>query len=86
MKKLKGKKFHEFIYRVENVLDEFVIAVLSFSVILITVHLFFVSSQDVGLVSFGKIIEPWVTMLALMLIARELWIMNLHKRKEISGE
>lgn len=79
---MNNNKFHQFLYKVENFLDEFVITALSFGAIFVTVWVFFFSSQDMGFISFGKAIEPWITMLALMIIARELWLMNLHNRKQ----
>lgn len=78
------KKFHEFLYQAENFMDEFAIAVLSFGAVFVTIWAFFWAPQDIGFISFGKIIEPWITMLALMVIARELWLMNLHNRKQAS--
>lgn len=78
---MNDKKFHEYLYEVENFMDEFAIAVLSFGAVFVTIWTFFFASQDIGLISFGKVIEPWITMLALMIIARELWLMNLHNRK-----
>lgn len=69
-------EFHEYLYNIENFVDEFVIAFLSFGAIFVSIYTLFWSSQNVGFVTFGKIIEPWITMLALMIIARELWLMN----------
>jgi hypothetical protein len=84
---MNDRKFHEYVYQIENWLDEFVIAVLSFGAIFVTIYTFFYSSQDVGFLSFGRVIEPWITMLALMIIARELWLMNLQNRKQaLEGE
>lgn len=68
--------FSEYIYRVENIVDEFVIALLSFGVIVVAVWAAFVVPSEVDMLSFGNLIEPWITMLALMLIARELWLIN----------
>lgn len=78
---MNDRKFHEYLYQVENFMDEFAIAVLSLGAIFVTVWAFFWTPQNYGLVTFGKVIEPWITMLALMIIARELWLMNLHNRK-----
>ncbi len=80
---MNDKKFHEYLYELENFMDEFAIAVLSFGAIFVTVWTFFWASSDIGLISFGKVIQPWITMLALMIIARELWLMNLHNRKRL---
>ncbi|MFB6147646.1 MAG: hypothetical protein ABEJ66_02070 [Candidatus Nanohaloarchaea archaeon] len=77
------KKFHEFLYEAENWMDEFAIAVLSFGAIFVTIWTFFWAPQEIGFLSFGKLIEPWITMLALMIIAREFWLMNRRKRIEL---
>jgi hypothetical protein len=74
--RMEKKLFHEFLYDVENILDEFLIGVLSFGAILVTVYTLAYSGQSVTMMSFGKVIEPWITMLALMIIGRELWIFN----------
>lgn len=80
-------KLSEYLYRVENIMDEFAIAVLSFGAIFVIVYSLFWAPLDNGFVTLGKNIEPWITMLALMLIARELWLMNLHNRKQaLEGE
>ncbi len=73
---MEEKMFHEFLYDVENILDEILIGVLSFGAILVTIYTLVYSSQSVSMMSFGKIIEPWITMLGLMIIGRELWIFN----------
>lgn len=81
------QKFHEYLYEIENWVDEFAIAFLSLGTIVVLVYeIFFVSIQGQGLnfQSLGITIEPWITMLALMIIARELWIMN--RRNQIQGE
>lgn len=69
------QKFHEFLYKVENVLDEFFIAVLAFGAIIVTIKNLMASS-GVTWSTWGKLIFEWVVMLALMIIGRELWIMN----------
>ncbi len=79
---MNDRKLHEYFYQVENILDEFVIAILSLGAIVVALYTMFWAPQNVGIVSFGRIIEPWITMLALMIIARELWLMNLHNRKQ----
>lgn len=68
-------KFHEFLYKVENLLDELLIAFLSFGGIIVAVWTL-QRTQGLTMSSFGQIIQPWVTMLALMIIGRELWILN----------
>lgn len=71
------KSFSEYIYNVENLVDEFVLAFLSFGTIVVTIWAIFFSAQNVDMLSFGKIIEPWISMLALMMIAREIWLMRI---------
>jgi hypothetical protein len=84
---MNNKKFHEYIYNIENWVDEFAIAFLSFGTIVVLIYeIFFVSSQGLNFQSLGLTIEPWVTMLALMIIARELWIMNRHNQIQSEGE
>lgn len=70
------KRFRNYLYNVENVLDEFVIVILSVGAIAVAIWTAFYSSQEATMVSFGRDIQPWVTMLALMIIGRELWLMN----------
>ncbi len=76
------RKFHEYLYDLENWVDEFAIAFLSFGTIVVLIWTIFYGSQEVNMMSLGRIMEPWITMLALMVIARELWMMNLHNRKQ----
>lgn len=76
------KSFSEYMYNIENMVDEFVIAFLSFGAILVSIWTVFFSTEGVGMLTFGRVIEPWITMLALMLIARELWLMNRHNGGE----
>lgn len=86
---MNDKKFHEFLYEVENWVDEFAIAFLSFGTIVVLIYeIFFIPTQGQGISfqSLGLAIEPWITMLALMIIARELWIMNRHNRMQSEGE
>ncbi|MFB6203567.1 MAG: hypothetical protein ABEK01_03680 [Candidatus Nanohaloarchaea archaeon] len=73
---LENKMFHEFLYDVENILDEFLIAVLSFGAIVVTVWSLFFSSSSFDMIAFGKNIAPWIIMLSLMIIGRELWLLN----------
>jgi uncharacterized membrane protein len=70
------KRFRNYLYNVENILDEFVIVILSVGAIAVAIWTAFYSSQEATMVSFGRDIQPWVTMLALMIIGRELWLMN----------
>lgn len=80
------QKFHEYLYNIENWVDEFAIAFLSFGTITVLIWSIFISSQNVSMMSLGTLIEPWITMLALMIIARELWLMNRHNQLQGEGE
>lgn len=73
---MNDKKFHEYIYDVENWLDEAVIGFLSFGFIVVLVDLLFYQSQNYSFITLGDAIYPWVTMVALMIIGRELWLLN----------
>lgn len=81
-----NSKLSQYLYQIENVVDEIVIAVLSLGAVFVSIYVLLWAPQDVGLISFGRIIEPWITMLALMIIARELWLMNRHNRMQAEGE
>lgn len=71
------KSFSEYLYNIENLVDEFTIAALSFGFIVVTIWAFFFAAGDVSLIEFGrKVVDPWITPLALMIIARELWLIN----------
>ena len=83
---MNNRKFHEFLYGIENVVDEFVIAFLSFGTIVVLIWSIFFSAENVSMMSLGNLIQPWVTMLALMIIARELWLMNRHNQMRREGE
>lgn len=84
---MNDQKFHEYLYEIENWLDEFAIAFLSFGAIVVLIYeIFFMSSQGLSFQSLGITMEPWITMLALMIIARELWIMNRHNQSQSEGE
>jgi peptidoglycan/LPS O-acetylase OafA/YrhL len=73
---MNNDRFHDFVYKAENIIDELVIVLLSVGAITVSVYTFFFSSQNVDFLQFGRIIFPWITMLGLMVIGRELWIMN----------
>lgn len=84
---MNDQKFHEYLYEIENWLDEFAIAFLSFGAIVVLIYeIFFMSSQGLSFQSLGITMEPWITMLALMIIARELWIMNRQNQIQSEGE
>lgn len=70
------KNISRYFYELENIVDEFVIVLLSIGAIAVTGWILFVSSLDYNLLEFGDIIFPWVAMVALMIIGRELWLMN----------
>lgn len=76
-------KFSDYMYKVENMVDEFTIAFLSFGAIFVSVWA--ILFQDVGMVTLGeRVIAPWIGTLALMLIARELWFIN--RKMDFRGE
>lgn len=76
MAELITKKFRRYLYDLENALDEFVIVFLSLGAILVTFWSLFVSTNKYTMVEFGQLVAPWIVMLALMIIARELWLLN----------
>ncbi|PSH01691.1 MAG: hypothetical protein BRC27_01280 [Nanohaloarchaea archaeon SW_10_44_10] len=80
---MNNKKFHEYIYDVENWLDELVIAFLSFGVIIVLVDLLLFQSQNYSFITLGDAIFPWITMVALMIIGRELWLLNRNVREHL---
>ena len=82
------KKLHKYLYEVENWLDEVVIAVLSFGAIFVTTFVMFISPGEISFLHLGNTIEPWITMLALMIIGRELWLIKnaVYQKWEIEGE
>jgi hypothetical protein len=65
-----------YLYEFENVVDELVIVVLSLGAISVAGWVLFASNLEYDIIELGRVIEPWVTMLALMIIGRELWLMN----------
>jgi hypothetical protein len=66
----------EFMKNVENVVNELVIVLLSVGAITVSIYSLFFASDGVDFIQFGRIIFPWITMLALMIIGRELWLAN----------
>ncbi len=72
-------KFHEYLYEIENLVDEFAIAFLSFGAIVVLINAIFFT-ENVGFLSLGDLIYPWIVMLALMIIGRELWLLNRNLR------
>lgn len=79
------QKFHEFVYKVENVLDEFLIVVLAFGAIIVTLKNLMTAS-GVSWSTWGKLVFEWVVMLALMIIGRELWLLNRKVQRYIEME
>lgn len=79
-------KFSDYIYEVENWVNEFAIAFLSFGAIAVVINAIFFSSRGVGFLSLGELIYPWIVMLALMIIGRELWLLNRNLRNYLEGE
>ncbi|MFB6226130.1 MAG: hypothetical protein ABEJ02_02150 [Candidatus Paceibacteria bacterium] len=73
---MNDKKFSEFVYEIENWMDEFVIAFLSFGAIVVFIDLLFFQSRNYSFMTFGDQLYPWIVMLALMIIGRELWLLN----------
>lgn len=75
---MEEKKLHKYLYNVENWVDEFVIAFLSLGTIVVLLYTISPTGQGdvVSMYSLGERMYPWVTMLALMIIGRELWLMN----------
>lgn len=73
---MKRKNISRYLYEVENVIDEIVIVILSLGAIFVAGWVLFASTLDYDMIEFGRIIFPWVAMVALMIIGRELWLMN----------
>lgn len=76
MSELVTNRFKRYLYDLENAVDEFVIVFLSLGTIVVSTWAIFVSTNDYTMVEFGKLVSPWIIMLALMIIARELWLLN----------
>jgi len=70
------KKFRNYMYKVENILDELVIVLLSVGAVVVAAWTVLSAPEEATILSFGERIYPWITMLALMIIGRELWLMN----------
>jgi len=70
------EKFRNYSYKVENILDELVIVILSVGAIVVATWTIMSAPEEATILSFGERIYPWITMLALMIIGRELWLMN----------
>lgn len=76
---MEAKKVHRYLYNVENWVDEFVIAFLSLGTIVVFLYTVLpTGGNTVSMYSLGERMYPWITMLALMIIGRELWLMNRH--------
>ena len=72
--------FREYVYRIENIIDEFAIIALSVGAITVIVWSLFFASRDYTVLEFGRNIYYWIGMVAMMIIARELWQIN-HKMR-----
>ena len=64
------------------------IAVLSFGAIFVSIYVLFVSPGSISFLDLGNTIEPWITMLALMIIGRELWLIKnaVYEKWDVDGE
>lgn len=80
---MNDKKFHKFVYEVENWLDELIIGFLSLGIIVVLLDLLLYQSQNYSFITLGDAIFPWVTMTALMIIGRELWLLNRNFREHM---
>ena len=82
-----NKNIHEYLYEVENWIDEVVIAILSFGAIFVTTYVFFVAPGSISFLDLGHTVQPWITMLALMIIGRELWLIKkaVYQKWDIEG-
>lgn len=69
-------KFRRYLYDLENAVDEFVIIFLSLGALMVSVWTLFFSTQTYNMIEFGQLVSPWIIMLALMIIGRELWLLN----------
>lgn len=65
-----------YLYEAENIANELVIVALSLGAIGVAAWVLFVSSQEPNIIEFGNQIAPWVVMVGLMVIGRELWLIN----------
>lgn len=89
MAELVTKKFRRYLYDLENALDEFVIIFLSLGAIMVSFWALFISTSSYDMIEFGRMVSPWIVMLALMIIARELWLLNRrisHYLEQQAGE
>ena len=70
------ERFRNFIYKVENTVDELVIVLLSLGAIVVAVYNLFFHPEGVNFMQLGRLMFWWLTPLGLMIIGRELWLMN----------
>jgi hypothetical protein len=80
-----NKSFSDFVYNVENIVDELAIVLLSVGAIIAVIYSFFFQGVT-DFAELGRDIEPWITMLALMIIGREIWILNNVVESYLEGE
>jgi hypothetical protein len=80
--------FRNFIYKAENIIDELVIVLLSLGAIVVAVYNLFFYPDGVSFMQLGRLIFWWLTPLGLMIIGRELWLMNrkMHSHVHDGGE
>lgn len=73
-----------YLYEAENVIDELVIIALSFGAIFVAGYVLFISPGQMTFLDLGNTIYPWVVMLALMIIGRELWLIKNEIREYVN--
>jgi hypothetical protein len=69
-------KITRYLYELENIATELIIVVLSLGTVAVTGFVLFSSSNTYSITHFGNIIDSWIFMLAGIIIARELWLIN----------
>lgn len=70
------KKITKYLYELENIATELIIVALSLGTITVTGYVLMASSNTYTITHFGNIIDSWIFMLAAVIIARELWLIN----------
>lgn len=86
---MKRKNLSRYLYELENIGTELIIIILSLGALSVTGWVLFASSLDYTVMEFGNIIQPWIVMLGLMVIGRELWLINRklsHHLEQVHGE
>lgn len=72
-------KWGHYLLKVENLVNLGLILFLSLGSIVVALWAMFGASQQTGFAELGELIFPWITMLALMIIAREQWVSNIRE-------